>query len=329
MFASKRKVVRLISHGGASALCGLLLSCGSNASQQPCYNPITHANSVAYSPDGSFLAVGVQRDCQDNNGTLYNQGDTRLLATVSGNFGSDSLLGDGTEGVAFSPDGFRLASANDDRQVRLFDINLNLLGSLSGSGGGFWCAVFSPNGKLVAGGGQNNAVHIWDSASLKQLFVLTGHTNGVRSVAFSPDGNRLASAGGRDNSLRIWNPITGASVARLSSVTGPVWAVSYSPDGKTLISGEFKVVAVRDAVTGAVTTVLNGHTDEIQALAWSKDGRTLYTGGYDHRIIAWNTSDWSLNEFTFICYRRFCCKRRALFRCSSDDTPVGYRGFCR
>ncbi|MFG1755317.1 WD40 repeat domain-containing protein, partial [Streptosporangium sandarakinum] len=66
--------------------------------------------------------------------------------------------------------------------------------------------------------------------------VLTGHTGLVRSVVFSPDGERLASAGA-DGTVRIWNAATGRQIgAPLTGHTGLVFSVAFSPDGERLAS---------------------------------------------------------------------------------------------
>jgi WD40 repeat protein len=75
-------------------------------------------------------------------------------------------------------------------------------------------------------------VKIWDVAAGKVLRTLAGHTDGVRGVAFSPDGRTLAT-GSEDRSVRLWNPATGHELAVLREkqhVTG----LAFAPDGKEL-----------------------------------------------------------------------------------------------
>ena len=82
---------------------------------------------------------------------------------------------------------------------------------------------------------------------------LTGHTNSVHAVAWSPDGTRLATAGD-DRTVRIWDPTTGETLTTLTGHTGAVRAVAWSPDGTRLATAsDDDTVRIWDPATGQTT----------------------------------------------------------------------------
>ena len=142
--------------------------------------------------------------------------------------------------------------------------------------------------KTIASGGFDGTVLLRVVAPGANARTLTGHTDSVNSVAFSPDGNTLASGGGR--ALQLWDVDTGANTHTLTGHTDSVSSVAFSPDGKTLASGgdwPDHTVRLWAVDTGANTHTLTGHTNSVFSVAFSPDGKTIASGSDDRTVRLW------------------------------------------
>ncbi|MER5650386.1 serine/threonine-protein kinase [Streptosporangium sp. NPDC002524] len=205
--------------------------------------------------------------------------------------------------VAFSPDGGTLASGGGDGEMIMWDTLTRRPagGPMKGHTRAVQAMGFSPDGGLLASGGSNgdgtapgdHTVVLWDTRTRQPVGdPLTGHTNWVEAVAFSPDGKTLAT-GSSDRTAIVWDTTTWQPVGDpLTAHNDWVQALAFSPDGGTLATvGDDMTAIVWDTTTWQpVGDPLTGHTGTVLSVAFSPDGGTLATGSSDRTAIVWDTT---------------------------------------
>ncbi|HEV8540874.1 MAG TPA: protein kinase [Verrucomicrobiae bacterium] len=130
--------------------------------------------------------------------------------------------------------------------------------------------------RLVTGGTDHTA-RIWDASSGRQLFLLSGHTDSVNSVAVSRDGRWIVTASS-DDTARLWDAATGVEMRTLKGHTGSVTSISLSPDGLRAVTGsKDRTVRVWDLQTGEMLVKIEGRTNQ-NAVAFSPNGARIAIG---------------------------------------------------
>jgi len=171
--------------------------------------PVT---SVAFSPDGRSLAAGAITDCAANVVfMIWNVDDGQVLPTWGG--APSTVMS-----VAFNPNGQQLALGGI-YGLQLIDSHTLEAWDLPGHTASITSIAYSPDGKLLASGSEDQTIGLWDTQSQENLHLLEGHTDAVTSVAFSPDGEELAS-GSYDGTVQFWEAETGKILRALAIYGG-------------------------------------------------------------------------------------------------------------
>jgi WD40 repeat protein len=160
---------------------------------------------------------------------------------------------------------------------------------ITGHDGEIRCVAFHPDGSMIATGGVDRTLRLWDTASGAQRHRMR-HPGEERvlCVAFSPDGSRVAT-GGDGNDLFIWDTASGAQVQRLVGHTAQVEAVAFSPDGTRLASGSGdSTIRIWDLADGRSLQTLKGHKGTVHGVAFAADGQRLASAGADGSARVWD-----------------------------------------
>jgi WD40 repeat protein/serine/threonine protein kinase len=281
--------------------------------------------SVRFSPDGRQLLSG----SYDSTARLWDIATRSPLQVFKGHSWW-------VWAAEFSPDSSRIVTASQDGKAIVWQkrdvqsameeaarvTQQNLAAPLetpvlykqktqfTGHNGAVYAARFSPNGKLVATGGYDKLVMIWNPDDVKPIDIgnrlegkpdptvnsvrLAGHDGPVRSIAFSNKGQLLLS-GGDDNSLRIWDVDSGKLMNILRGHNRAVRSAAFSPDGEWLLSGSEDESVRKWNVRGyretrvLHATVFSGHEDAVLCARFSHDGKNIVTASRDHTASLWDT----------------------------------------
>lgn len=136
-----------------------------------------------------------------------------------------------------------------------------------------WSVCFNPNGNLLASGGDNHTVRLWDPNTAECLHVLKGHTDLITSICFSPN-NKLLASGSDYHTVQLWDPDTGECLQVMQGHTGWVWCVCFSPDGTVLACGNGdQMIRQWDTQSGTCIRVLQGYTNVVRSVCFSPMGK--------------------------------------------------------
>ncbi|GAB2570947.1 hypothetical protein Aab01nite_05300 [Paractinoplanes abujensis] len=198
---------------------------------------------------------------------------------------------------------------------------------LTGHTAPVYAVAVDPAGRLLATGGDDRTVRLWDLATGALRATLTGHDAPVQTLGFSPDGHMVAT-GGVNGRIRLYDIPSGRAGRTWTDPSLAVTALAFSPDGRTVatgggdrnvrlwdpvtgrlrasraVGGDITTVAISpdgrtlavgglpglaELWTGAVRRKLAGQPGDVTSAGFSPDGRTVATAGTDSKVRLWDT----------------------------------------
>jgi WD40 repeat protein len=196
--------------------------------------------------------------------------------------------------IAISPDGRLLASASQDKKIRIWNLaDGALIRTLERHTEYVVGLAFSPDGQTLASTSWDG-VRVWGTSDGVEIRNLTEHEYIVERVAFSPDGLLMATASG-DKTARIWRAAEGKSLFVLGGAQGHkdyLTDVAFSPDGQTVATSSADgTVRLWNVGDGKTRLVLTGPAGKVHNVAFSPDGTIVAAGAEDYKLYVWSAAD--------------------------------------
>jgi cytochrome c len=186
--------------------------------------------------------------------------------------------------LALSTDGASLASAGWDRKVRLWRATDLLPLSTIAAPDNVNALAFTADG-LLAGGGYDAALRLWDAGSGREVELLSGHEAGINALLALP-GGRIASASS-DRTVRLWDVAQAGEAGVLLGAEAAVLSLAASPDGAWIAAGDAQGFVTVWNSSGELLRRWRGHGGPAWALALAGARKTMLSAGADGLVRSW------------------------------------------
>lgn len=244
---------------------GHLLPVRGTAQEQPRQHSVSGwVSQVAFSPDGKLLAAGT------SNGEVRGWRLDGRPAELRLDRQKDIIAS-----IAFTPDSRSLVAGGYQGDAVIIDAaSGKVLHILNGHRGAVASVAINPAGSLVATGGMDQTIHLWDPQG-ERLKTLTGHKSWVNALAFLND--EALVSGSSDGTVKLWDTASGKCTKTLEATNAEVRSVAVSRDGQQIAAGmRYGVTKVWDTKDWR-EMVIKQKGDDVWSVVFSNDGQQIIT----------------------------------------------------
>jgi len=207
------------------------------------------------------------------------------------------------DAVAFSKDGTKFITGGWNQTAKIWETaSGKLLKKLAVGGDSVYAVAFSPDGRLVATGGNQKRgfIRLWNVETGESEPTAEGFMgpagddelkDGVLSVAFSRDGTKLLTAS-YDKTARLWDVKSGRQLQIYKGHSWWVWSAAFSPDESQIVTASQDGSAIIwETKSAKRINLFLEHEGPVYSAAFAPDGKYVVTGGYDKRVLVWQPKD--------------------------------------
>ncbi len=284
---------KTLAVGRANVLCTYDVSKPSRPLEQHLTGHTEAIQSVAWSPDGKWLATGGFRSLK-----IWDTGTWREVKSLS-----SSLVGNITA-LVFAQDNATLFAADGQPAVSGF---IHRIAFEEGKITATWKAHedsiyglrLSPDGKSLASGAADKLAKLWNVADNKLIAIYEGHTNHVLAVAFNKDASQLATAGA-DKEVKVWGVKSRQQDVMLGDKKTVYTALAWTPDGTALVGTTekgggsiYRELVAHDGAQRSETAKerkLESVNQMLYCAAVTKNGSTIFAGAHDGNVYLWDSN---------------------------------------